>query len=173
MELDFEAVNRVKFGEERCWTTLHEGDEGFSVETEEQKEGVLGRGNANVKEFRKKLVIRTPFGGLFTNVIKTTCACFSPLILRRVRAVTVMMIAAKNEEIIPQARRRTSDNREHCPLRSTRKPLRGYHQETARGDLRNTCHEPRNSWFGKGGEGPKISNHSTKPFHMDGMMKWN
>ena len=29
MELQFEVVNRVEFGEEHRWTALVEGDEGF------------------------------------------------------------------------------------------------------------------------------------------------
>ena len=36
MELEFEAINGVKFGEERCWTASYEGHEGFQ-EREEQK----------------------------------------------------------------------------------------------------------------------------------------
>ena len=88
-----------------------------------------------------------------------------------------------------QTRRRTSDNREHCPLCSTRKPItwisiKRLHEaifETLvmnRGilgsdkvvkDLKTaTC------------QNVKFTSircckavHSTKPFHMDGMMKWN
>ena len=41
MELEFEALPRVKLGEERNWTNLAEGDDGFSVETVEQ-EGRVG-----------------------------------------------------------------------------------------------------------------------------------
>ena len=48
MELEFEAVKRVKLGEDHSWTALLEGDEGFSGEKQNQKKE-LDRGGSKRK----------------------------------------------------------------------------------------------------------------------------
>ena len=74
MELEFEAVKRVKLGGLQRWTALVDGDGAFSGESKTRRNNWAGT-KANVKGAQRKEVMWTPVVGLMVHVSKAASAC--------------------------------------------------------------------------------------------------
>ena len=81
MELEFEAVKKVKLGEEHRWTTSIEGDERSGESRTRRKSWTEKK--ANVKGTWKKEVMWTPLVGQFVKLSRNYSCSFFLLYIRK------------------------------------------------------------------------------------------